>query len=181
MIGKLLVLSPCYARLQWERPVIRGDTTRSLKHLFLLHSRWGPAQDMTVQLQTLQFLLVLGVPNLEQKHCHGWYPLHRALAYARICPHLRNVVWALIRWTPRWLLNVATPKYGDGAHSYTPLHFISSQQVCHDPSYNQLQLASLLLRRRSDPHLRGGDKKKRPLDLARDCNKTFFHFLHESS
>ena len=125
---------------------------------------------MSVQFQTLQFLLVLGVADLHQQDCHGWYPLHRALAFAHKCPHLRKVVWALIQWTPKWLINARTPEHGDGAHSYAALHFIASQQVCHDPAYNQLQLATLLLRRGADPHLKGGDRQKRPLELAYHCN-----------
>ena len=85
----------------------------------MLHNNWGPLEDSSIQGKVKQFLVVLGVNRLDHTDIHGWYPLHRALAFAHKCAHLRQVVWFLLERSPRWVLDMSTPMQGDGAHKYT--------------------------------------------------------------
>ena len=147
----------------------------------MLHNNWGPLEDSSIEGKVKQFLVVLGVTRLDHTDIHGWYPLHRALAFAHKCAHLRQVVWFLLERYPRWVLDMSTPKQGDGAHKYTPMHFVCSQQICHDPGYNQVQLACALLRKRANVNVRGGDKRKVPLQLAQDCNPELWLLLKNPS
>ena len=168
-------------RTQWEKPERRGDSSRGLMRLFLLHNDWGPLQDRSVEGQLKRFLLVLGIRRVDEADMHGWYPLHRALAFAHKCAHLRQVVWLLLELSPSWVLHTSTPREGDGAHDYTPMHFVCSQQICHDPGYTQVQLALALVRKRANLNVRGGDKRKDPLQLAQDCNPDLWLLLKNPS